>query len=122
MDTATENDRKRWFGEFITRYRASGDISADPTQLTWSKVLISLHQGQALLIHPFARLAWNANCNQAVLYVSGDSFDLPVNDAMLICQQKLIDSITFNQLSVIGQQTLENLYQQGFYQLVSDQP
>lgn len=121
MDDASENNRKRWFGEFITRYRGSGDISADPKQLKWPKVLLSLHQGQALLRHPFARLAWSIDGKQALLYVSGDSFALPVHDAKLICQQTLIDGITFNQLTAIGQQTLENLYQQGFYQLVSNQ-
>jgi 50S ribosomal protein L16 3-hydroxylase len=121
MEEVSENERKRWFGEFITRYRASGDISADPNQLKWSKVLASLHIGQALLRHPFARLAWNVYNKQAMLFISGDSYELPVKDAKLICQQQLIDGITFNQLSPIGQKLLENLYQQGFYQLVSDQ-
>jgi 50S ribosomal protein L16 3-hydroxylase len=122
MDVASENNRKRWFGEFITRYRASGDISTDPKLVKWQSVLVQLHQGHALLRHPFARLAWCADGNQALLFISGDSYTVPQNDAKLICQQALIDSSHFNALNTAGQQLLAALYQQGFYQLVSNQP
>lgn len=121
MDDASANDRKRWFGEFITRYRASGDISADPDQTTWQHVLVQLHNGLALLRHPFARLAWSADDKQALLFISGDSYALPQRDAQLICQHQLIDRAIFNKLSHAGQQRLEDLYQQGFYQLVNNQ-
>ncbi len=113
-------ERNRWFGQFITRYRSYGDISAAPKLMKWPSVLVKLAQGKALLRHPFARLAWSAQADAALLFVSGQSFELSQTDAKRICQHALIDSTHFNLLGKLGQHTLEQLYTQGYYQLVSD--
>lgn len=119
MQYASKQDRDRWFGQFITRYRASGEISASPKQLKWATALNHLAKGKALLRNPFARLAWSAQGTAALLYVSGESFEMSRSDAKRICRQQLLDVQAFNQLSKHGQATLEQLYKQGFYQLVS---
>lgn len=87
--------------------------------MKWPNVLAKLAQGKGLLRHPFARLAWSAQADSALLFVSGLSFELSQTDVKLICQHALIDSTRFNQLGKRGQHTLEQLYAQGYYQLVS---
>ena len=119
LQNASADERNRWFGQFITRYRSSDEISAAPKLMKWPNVLAKLAQGKGLLRHPFARMAWSAQADSALLFVSGLSFELSQTDVKLICQHALIDSTRFNQLSKRSQRTLEQLYVQGYYQLVS---
>ncbi|MBP7370914.1 MAG: cupin domain-containing protein, partial [Arenimonas sp.] len=78
--------------------------------------------GQALLRHPFARVAWSTHANTALLFVSGSSYELSQTDAKLLCHNALIEHTRFNLLSKSGQNTLKLLYEQGYYQLVSHHP
>lgn len=122
LQNATPNERNQWFGQFITRYRSSGDITAPPKQAKWSNALTKLAQGQALLRHPFARVAWSTHANAASLFVSGSSYELSQTDAKLLCNNALIEHTRLNLLSKSGQNTLKLLYEQGYYQLVSHHP
>jgi 50S ribosomal protein L16 3-hydroxylase len=116
---ASKQDRDRWFGQFITRYRASGEISASPKQLKWPTAVKKLSAGKAFLRHPFSRVAWSAQADAALLFVSGQSYALSQSEAKLICQYSLINDIRFNQLSPNGQHIIEQLYCEGHYQLVT---
>lgn len=114
---ASENDRRRWFGQFITRYRASGEIQAGTHHPSWTDALRALADGHSLYRHPFARLAWSREGDEAMLHVSGESYSMPATDASAICRQKLIASHDFHALSKQAQVAMAELYGQGFYQL-----
>ena len=118
LQNASTAEKQCWFGQFITRYRGSGDISANPDQESWQQTVRRLHQGQALLRHPFARLAWSADGHGAQLFVSGNSYALSQTDAALLCQHELLDAQAINQLAKQSKDVLKQLYQQGFYQQV----
>jgi 50S ribosomal protein L16 3-hydroxylase len=114
---ASETDRKRWFGQFITRYRASGEIQAGPHHPNWIEALRALADGHTLYRHPFARLAWSREGNNALLHVSGESYSMNPSDASAICRQKQIVSHDFHALGKQAQDAMAELYGQGFYQL-----
>lgn len=117
LQNATEADRRRWFGQFITRYRASGDVQAGPDQTPWSQALGAIVSGQGLYRHPFARFAWSRDGEQALLHVTGESHAMSPNDAALLCRKATLDSRDINRLSAAAQSALAVLYAQGVYQL-----
>jgi 50S ribosomal protein L16 3-hydroxylase len=114
---ASQNDRRRWFGQFITRYRASGEIQAGTHHPSWAEALRALAEGHSFYRHPFARLAWSCEGDDALLHVSGESYSMPAADASAICRQKLIASHDFHALGRQAQAALAELYSQGYYQL-----
>jgi 50S ribosomal protein L16 3-hydroxylase len=117
LQGGTEAERRRWFGEFITRYRASGDVQAGPDQTPWKQALVAIARGQKVYRHPFARLAWSRDGKQALLHVTGESHAMSPADAALLCQNNTLDASDLNRLSKTGQAALAALYEQGVYQL-----
>lgn len=117
LQNTPEAERRRWFGQFITRYRASGDVQAGPDQLPWPQALLALSSGHALQRHPFARLAWGQQGRSALLFVSGESHAMPSADARMLCQQTSLHASDFNRLSTQAQAAMAQLYEQGVYQL-----
>jgi 50S ribosomal protein L16 3-hydroxylase len=113
----SEAERRRWFGEFITRYRASGDVQASPDHTPWKQALVAIAGGQSLYRHPFARFAWSRDGKQALLHVSGESHALSPADAALLCRNNTLDASNLNQLTKTGQAALAALYEQGVFQL-----
>ena len=113
---APESERRRWFGRFITRYRASGDIQAGPQHLSWHEALQAVADGHAFYRHPFARLAWSRDGAQALLHVSGESHTMSAEDAAFLCHHPRITARDFHALSGAAQQALSALYAQGAYQ------
>jgi 50S ribosomal protein L16 3-hydroxylase len=116
LQQASLSERQRWFGQFITRYRASGDIQAGPHHPAWRDALHRLGEGHALYRHPFARMAWSHEGQSALLFVSGESHDMSPADAKWICQHASIGSGDFHRLGKQAQETLATLYAQGYYQ------
>lgn len=110
-------DRRRWFGQFITRYRASGDVQAGPDQKSWPQALAALSKGRSLYRHPFARFAWSREAKQALLHVTGESYPVSPRDAAWLCRETVLDIAAFNGLGMSGQHAVELLYAQGVYQL-----
>jgi 50S ribosomal protein L16 3-hydroxylase len=117
FQNASEAERRRWFGQFITRYRASGVIQAGSHHPSWVDALRALADGQTLYRHPFARLAWNRHGDEALLHVSGESYPMAAADASAICRQKQIAGRDFHALGKQAQLAMAELYGQGFYQL-----
>lgn len=114
MDPAAKRD---WFGRFITRYRASGDVSAPPKAASLAAVGKSLLEGGLLLRHPFARAAWTKAGKQARLFVTGDSFEMGAASARLLASYDALDEAAFAKLDAAGLAALETLIQRGHYQL-----
>lgn len=111
-----ESERRRWFGQFVTRYRASGDIQAGPHHPSWHDALQAVANGHAFFRHPFARLAWSREGEDAMLHVSGESHRMHPADAALLCRQARITAQDFHALGNQAKETLSTLYEQGFYQ------
>ena len=116
-EKAGSAERRRWFGQFITRYRSAGDIQAAPDQPDWQQALTALSTGQCLQRHPFARFAWAIEAEQALLHVSGESFHMPAPCAQKLCVHAQIDADTLSQLSTSAQSALQHLLLCGVYQL-----
>jgi len=108
-----------WFGRFITTYRSSGTPAADPDLLPWDAVQEYLEHNTATLHrHPMARMAWRRAARGARLYVSGQEYPLPIKDARLLANAEQLDRQALNLLSPQGRNTVEILYQDGYYQWV----
>lgn len=113
---ASEDQRRRWFGQFITRYRSSGDIQAGPQHPSWADALHAIGNGHAFFRHPFARLAWSRDGKNALLHVSGESHSMSQADAAYLCQHARITGQGFHALGKPAQEAVSALYAQGVYQ------
>lgn len=116
---ATQSDRQinEWFGNFITRYRSAGDISAPPKQIKFLQALNQLDGGAKLIRHPFARFAWCKNGRSALLFTHGEMIGLSASSAQKICDFKEIDQMRWSGMAQDARDAIANLYAQGFYQV-----
>lgn len=112
-----EAQKRQWFGRFITRYRASGEISAAPKAPTWAAIQKALADGGLLLRHPFARTAWSKSGKQAQLFVSGESFAMGLASARLLAGADQLDAAALARLDAAGHAALESLVARGHYLL-----
>lgn len=109
-----------WFGRFITVYRAAGEVH--PGEQTRSRIEIEwdLEHGAVLHRHPWSRMAWrraHAKGQPARLFVSGQEYSLPAEDASLIANRPVLDGSTYGRLSVDGRDCVYGLMQAGHYAL-----
>jgi len=109
--------KREWFGRFITRYRASGEISAAPKTPSLAMVEKTLLEGGLLLRHPFARTAWAKDGKQATLFVTGESYAMGAASARLLASYDALDEAAFAKLDAPARAALETLIGQGHYQL-----
>jgi 50S ribosomal protein L16 3-hydroxylase len=114
-------ERRRWFGQFITRYRAAGDVQAGPNQAPWPRALQAMVSGQSLFRHPFARFAWCREGKHALLHVTGESHRMEPSEAAQLCRQTRLDMADFTGLGKAAQHAVEVLYAQGVYQLAESE-
>jgi len=106
-----------WFGRFITTYRSSMTPTPDPDLLPWDAAQEQLANDTAALYrHPMARMAWRRAARGARLYVSGQEYPLPIKDARLLANSEQLDRPLLNALSAQGRETVQALYQTGYYQ------
>ena len=108
---------RRWFGRFITRYRAAGDIAAPPKPASAAKVADTLAAGGRLLRHPHARVAWNREGRRARLHASGLAFDMGVASAKALAAAESLDAAAVAALDDDGRAALQALVTQGHYHL-----
>ena len=114
MDAAR---KREWFGRFITRYRAAGEVAAPPKAPSFAEVETALRAGGLLLRHPFARTAWARHGRQARLFVSGESFAMGVMSARLLAATPFVDAALMEKLDAAAHAALAALIAGGYYQL-----
>ncbi|QSX75672.1 cupin domain-containing protein [Lysobacter arenosi] len=110
-----------WFGRFMTVYRAAGEVQpgADPRsriEIEWD-----LQHEAALHRHPWSRMAWRRAHDKgqpSQLFVAGQSYALPADDASAIANAVVLDGATYAGLSEAGRDCVVGLLQAGHYQLV----
>lgn len=119
LHTLDPSQRRDWFGRFITRYRAAGEISAAPKTPAFTTVARSLASGGLLLRHPFTRTAWSRRDadGEALLFVNGESFPMDARSAHVLAAYDGIDDAALAKLDDAGRAALASLVAQGHYQL-----
>jgi 50S ribosomal protein L16 3-hydroxylase len=112
--------KREWFGRFITRYRASGEIAAAPRTPTLAAVEKSLAAGGLLQRHPFARSAWSRLEGigaPARLFVNGDAWPMDARSAHVLASYEALDDAALAKLDDGGRAALAALLQAGHYRL-----
>jgi 50S ribosomal protein L16 3-hydroxylase len=64
---------RRWFGAFITRYRAAHEAAPAPRPMSADQVATRLARGRALR-NPWSRFAWARDGRRAELFVAGERY------------------------------------------------
>jgi 50S ribosomal protein L16 3-hydroxylase len=111
--------RRAWFGRYITRYRAAGEIAPAPRTPRWDAAVAKLAGGARLLRHPFARSAWSAapRGRGATLFVDGTAFAMPRDDARRLAAAESLDADAVAALADAGRAALAALLASGHYRL-----
>jgi 50S ribosomal protein L16 3-hydroxylase len=81
---------RRWFGRFITRYRAAHEAMPPPRAITPARVAAKLPAAR-LLRNPWSRCAWARHGRGALLFVAGTSYRCPIALARTLCAARGID-------------------------------
>jgi len=112
---------RRWFGRFITRYRASGDIRPPKKAPSRDGFDTILAAGGVLQRHPFSRVAWlREGRAKAMWFVSGsDIGGLRARDAALLCRQDTLDASTWGQLDEHAREAVVALATLGHYRALA---
>jgi 50S ribosomal protein L16 3-hydroxylase len=80
----------RWFGAFITRYRAAHEAMPSARALSCAQVAAKL-PGARVLRNPWSRYAWARQGRQAQLFVAGNSYACPIVLARLLCANRTFE-------------------------------
>ena len=109
--------KREWFGRFITRYRASGEVTSAPRTPSLAAIEKALAEGGLLQRHPFTRTAWARMGKQARLFVSGEAYPMAPASARLLAAYEALDEAALAKLDAPARQVLETLVRQGHYRL-----
>lgn len=111
---------RRWFGRFITRYRASGDIKPPKKPPTRAEFDAALAAGGAAQRHPFSRVAWlREGKANAMWFITGSDIDgLRASDAALLCRAESLDATIWQALDEHAREAVVALAALGHYRVV----
>jgi 50S ribosomal protein L16 3-hydroxylase len=87
----------RWFGCFITRYRAAHAAMPAARPLSGAQVAEKLPRAR-LLRNPWSRFVWARHGQRAQLFVAGQSFDCPIVLARALCARRDFDGAAIARL------------------------
>ncbi|MHB8679255.1 MAG: cupin domain-containing protein [Rudaea sp.] len=105
----------RWFGGFITRYRAAHAAAPPARTLTAAQLAAKLPKAR-LLRNPFSRFAWARNGRGALLFVAGESHACSMALARTLCARREFDGTALARLGAYA--TLVTLVNDGHLQLL----
>lgn len=109
-----------WFGRFITTYRSAGLVAPAPDAPDAAAVENTLATGAMLHRNPFSRMAWRRSPDGARLFVAGQAFPLPVDDARLIAAAPALDQGMYRRLGTAGRECVADLAAGGHYQFIAE--
>ncbi len=112
---------RRWFGRFITRYRASGNLQPPkkaPTRAEFDAVLAT---GGMVQRHPFSRVAWvREGKSKAMWFVTGSDIEgLRAKDAALLCRHDTLDGAAWDALDEHAREAVVALAALGHYRAIA---
>lgn len=109
-----------WFGRFITLYRSVVPQHLQPDLRSRDQVEAALAQGCWLQRDPWTRAAWQRDDDRAArLFVAGESWLLPGDEARRLAAATQLDAAQFAALSEDGREALLQLFAAGRYTLES---
>lgn len=117
LQTLDETDLRRWFGRFITQYRAAGELAAPSRPPSPATLADTLAKGGRLLRHPHARHAWAREGKRARLHANGLGFAMGPASARLLASADQLDAAALATLDSDGRDALHALVAQGHYHL-----
>ena len=120
-DTAADEALlRRWFGRFITRYRASGDIKPPRKPPTRAEFDAAIAGGGTAQRHPFSRVAWlRDGPATAMWFITGSDIEgLRVDDAALLCRLDTLDATAWGALDDHAREAVVALAALGHYRAV----
>ncbi|MGL6289701.1 MAG: JmjC domain-containing protein [Silanimonas sp.] len=111
----------RWFGRFITRYRASGNLQPPKKSPTRAEFDTALAAGGVVQRHPFARVAWlREGKTKAMWFVTGSDIEgLRATDAALLCRLDTLDAAAWATLDEHAREAVVALAALGHYRAVT---
>ncbi len=105
----------RWFGCFITRYRAAHMATPRARVITPTRLATQLPTVRVLR-NPFSRFAWARIGRGALLFVAGESHPCSVALARALCAQRELDGAALTRQGAY--ETLATLVNDGHLQLI----
>ncbi|HEU0152952.1 MAG TPA: cupin domain-containing protein [Arenimonas sp.] len=118
LQTLDEAALRRWFGRFITQYRAAGELGRPARPPRLDAIETELAAGARLLRHPHARHAWARNGKRACLHANGLSLPMGVAAARRLARADALEAADLAALDASGREAVESLVAAGHYQLV----
>jgi 50S ribosomal protein L16 3-hydroxylase len=115
LQTLDEATLRRWFGRFITQYRAAGELARPARAPSLAAVADTLARGGRLHRHPHARHAWAREGRRARLHANGLAYAMGMASARLLAGADVIDQAALASLDADGRGALESLLAQGHY-------
>lgn len=119
--TADDALLRRWFGRFITRYRASGNLQPPKKSPTRAEFDAALSAGGVVQRHPFSRVAWlRTGKAKAMWFVTGSDIEgLRASDAALLCRLDTLDAAAWASLDEHAREAVVALAALGHYRAVA---
>lgn len=108
---------QRWFGSFVTRYRAAVSPSAPPKLPSRKQLMRKLDDGANAIPHPYARRAWTRVGRAADLHSCGETFRVSLKSAPLFCAEQGIDANAWALLTTSDREALLTLLEAGHFLL-----
>ena len=118
LQSLDEAALRRWFGRFITQYRAAGELGRPARPPGLAIIEAELAKGAQLLRHPHARHAWARDDERACLHANGMSLAMGVASARRLAGSDQLAADDLAALDADGRDALESLVAAGHYQLV----
>jgi 50S ribosomal protein L16 3-hydroxylase len=118
LQALDEAAMRRWFGRFITQYRAAGELGRPARPPSLATIEAELAKGGQLLRHPHARHAWARDGQRAVLHANGLSLPMGVAAARRLASADALGADDLAALDADGREALESLVAAGHYQRV----
>jgi 50S ribosomal protein L16 3-hydroxylase len=87
---------RRWFGSFITRYRAAHEAVPRRKPITAKDLQKRLDSGASLAFNPWSRFAWSRDGRNAILFVSGESHGCSRKLAERLCRNESLHATELN--------------------------
>lgn len=111
--TADPSLLRRWFGSFITHYRAAHEAVPRNKPLSQTEFARRLEAGASLEFNPWTRLAWSKVAREATLFVAGEAYLCPRKLAERLCRRTTLESSELSALDAASFELILTLVNAG---------
>ncbi|MDO5504725.1 MAG: cupin domain-containing protein [Pseudoxanthomonas suwonensis] len=110
-----------WFGRFMTLYRSVTSHHVQPDDRGRPAIEAALDAGQWLARDPWTRVAWSRAGDGARLFVAGEAWSLPVDDARTLAANAHLHAGHYAALAPASREVVAELFASGRYRLQTDE-